>query len=204
MGTLYRAAVEQHQAQMSRHAAQVELAHGVLRRDPMWYRRALEGLQRLDDLLELGIEVTANEVESDAVALNCAVRDAEIVPPEEVKLSAAGKLTTKKWAESKYWGLYQDFVCGCALRLAREALGLLPISRVVVNVSTRMLNTSNGHIEPTTILATHFTRQALAAINVDGVDASDSLTNFDWRMTFKKTSGFERVSAIVLSDNWVQ
>jgi len=200
----HQAAVALHRAQLADHAARVELSYRVLRQDPEGYRVAMESLAGLDDLVELGVDVGAAEVEPDAVALTCAVRDDEIVPPEDVKLSAAGKLTTKKWADSKYWGLYQDFVCGCALRLAREAMGLLPVSRVVVNVSTRMLNTSTGHIEPSTILGVHFTRPALAAINFAAVDASDSLANFNWRMKFKKTAGFEPVDPVTLADNWVE
>jgi len=202
--TLHQAAMAGYRAEVARHAARVEMAHGVLGRDPAWYRRAMDALLGIEDLVELGVEVTAEGVEPDAIALSCAVRDDEIVPQEEVKLSAGGKLSTKKWADSRYWGLYQDFVCGCAIRLAREALGLLPISRVVVNVSTRMLSTSTGHVETVTILAAHFTRAALAAINADAVDASDALAHFDCRMKFKKTSGFERVDAITLADSWVQ
>lgn len=202
--TLHQVAMAGHRTEMACHAARVELAHGVLKRDPAWYRRAMEALLGIEDLVELGVEVTAEEVEPDAIALSCAVRDDEIVPQEEVKLSAGGKLSAKKWAESRYWGLYQDFVCGIAIRLAREALGLLPISRVVINVSTRMLSTSTGHVETVTILAAHFTRAALAAINAAAVDASDALAHFDCRMKFKKTSGFERVDAITLADSWVQ
>lgn len=200
----HRQALAEHQHLLAKHGAEVALAHLVLGQNTGGYQQALGALTQLDDLVELGIEAGADALEADAVALSCIVRGDEIVPDCEVKLSAGGKMTSKKLAESKYWGLYQDFVCGCALRLAREAFGLLPVSRVVVNVSCRMLNSSTGHVDLSTILAVHFTRTAVAAINPDAVDASDSLLNFNSRMKFKKTSGFDVVEAIQLADSWVQ
>jgi hypothetical protein len=185
------------------HSEHAALARGVLGQDLGSYKEALRALAELDDFEAMGSQVRVDAVQVDAVALSCEVRDVEIVPSEEVKTTAAGKLSSKKMADGKYWGLYQDFVCGSALRLARESFGLLPITRVAVNVRTPVLNPSTGHTELATILAVQISRTAIGGLNFAAVDASESMKNFEARMKFKKTTGFEPVEPMNLSEMWL-
>jgi hypothetical protein len=197
-----QARVAHHQSATLWHL-QREIAQGVLRRDTATYRRALEHADPFSELLAFNTRVTLETIEPDLVALVCYLEDEELVPKEELKLTAAGKVSTKDMPTARFWALQQDYVCSCALRAARETLAALPVSRVIVNVQATRMDTSTGHMGPVTLLAIHFERPALQRLNMEAIDPSDSLRNFQHRMKFKKSSGFEPVERITADEQWV-
>lgn len=180
-----------------------QLARGIQARQPQAYDPALKYLVGFDEMEELGNTLIVSAIESDVVAIDCIVRDKEVVPDEEITVTAKGKPSTKKMAEGKRNALYQDHICSSALRIAREVFALLPIDRVVVNVGGGILDTSTGHIVQSTLLGVHFTRARLEALNFEAIDPSDAMRNFDHRMAFKKTTGMGQVQAITVHDQWV-
>ena len=111
------------------------------------------------ELVYSGMNVAVDVLRQDVAVLRCMVRDNSAVPREEKKVSAKGKLTSKTMAVSMYWGVYQDYVCGCALRVARETFALLPVPRVVINVAIAGLDSSTGHDAESTILAVSVPRE---------------------------------------------
>ncbi|XXX80089.1 hypothetical protein WMF30_15080 [Sorangium sp. So ce134] len=193
-------ALQQHQQAMAQWQWYSHVAQGVLSQDLDAYKAVLEYLSPFDELSELGIVVSLAEVQPGGVAVTCAVRDQEIVPTEERRLTAAGKLSVKAIPAGRYWELYQDHVCSCALRVAREIFGLLPVARVVVNVSTELLDASTGHKGPMTILGVNFVRPTFERLNLDMLDPSNAMTNFVHKMSFKKTKGFSAVSPLTLAE----
>ena len=106
-------------------------------------------------------------------------------------------------AAGKYWALYQDHVCSCALRIARETLAVLPVSRVLVNVRATRLDSSTGHPGVVTLLGVNIVREILGRLNLATIDPSDSMKNFPHRMKFKKTAGFEPVEPVTTDEQWV-
>jgi hypothetical protein len=129
-----------------------ELAAAVIHRDLEAYKTALKHAGVGDELAAFKTRVAFDVVEAEVVALSCLFEDDELVPKEELKLTAGGKVSTKEMAAGKYWALYQDHVCSCALRLASETFGVLPVSRVLVNVRATRLDTSTGHPAAVTLL----------------------------------------------------
>jgi hypothetical protein len=174
----YDAALAQHQSAAAYWQWMRNVAHGVLAKDVNAYRAVLDYLAPFEELQELGSTVAIDDATPDVVAALCTVRDAEIVPSEQRTLSAAGKLVVKPLPVSRYWEIYQDHVCGCAVRVARELMALVPVPRAVVNVAAPMLDTSTGNIVPTTILAVSFQRDGLDRVNFDAADPTDVLKNF--------------------------
>lgn len=65
------------------------------------------------------------------------------------------------------------------------------------------INSSTGHKEVPTILAVHFTRDALTRLNFAAIDPSDALKNFPHRMKFKKTTGFDPVDDMTADEQWI-
>lgn len=131
-------------------------------------------------------------VADDSGILRAVVKVSGIdVVPENIKsLLASGKLSNKKMPAGRRNEIYQDYVCGCAIRIACEYFSLLPTEVVEVDVSTDMLNPSTGHIEDTLILSAFFVRDTIERLNLAAVDASDCLNNFVHRMQYSKTKGF--------------
>jgi hypothetical protein len=198
----FRAALEQHRGATESWQWFSNIARGILAQDVQAYRAVLDNLFPLEDLQEAGTMVSFEEVGPNVVVALSEVRDETVVPREDRTLTQKGKLSVKAMPPSKYWALYQDHVCSCAIRVARETFALLPIPRVVVNVSAPMLDTRTGHVEPTTILGVNFLRSTLQRLNLDTLDPSDSMQNFGHRMKFKKTAGFERVEPVRAADAW--
>ncbi len=180
-----------------------KMAAGVLKRDPEAYQRVLQMASPFEEVLEFKTRVVIDHVDADVIAITCILEDEELVPTEELSLTKAGKVSRKNMPAGRYWTLHQDYVCSCALRVARETLALLPVTRVIVNVGANRIDSSTGHSGTATILAVHFTRGALQSLNVASIDPSDSLKNFNCRMKFKKTTGFEPVDPITPEEQWI-
>lgn len=196
-------AMERHRQALDLWGAEAALAQGILDRDVGAFEKALHYSGMVEELAAFKTRVIFHVVETDVVALSCVFDDEELVPREEVKLTATGKMSSKAMAAGRYWALYQDHVCSCALRLARESLGVLPVSRVIVNVNMPRLDTSTGHLCTDTILAVGFAREVVDRLNLGDLDPSDSLRNFPHRMKFKKTTGFEAVEPMTIEEQWV-
>jgi hypothetical protein len=170
-----------------------QIGQGVLHGDLHAYRTVIEHLSPFDELAESGMNVNVSDLRPDLAVLWCTVADLSIMPTAEKKLTAAGKVASKAIPKGTYWGIYQDYVCGCALRAARELLALLPLSRVVTNIGSAGIDTATGHNAITTILAVNMPSDIMRGLRFDALDPSDSMSNFFHRMKFRKTSGFEPV-----------
>lgn len=172
------------------------IAQGMLQRDIRYYSAVLEHLAPFDELEALGANVNLRVKEPWYVEAFVTVRDADIVPRNELKLLASGRLSTKEMQKAKYWAYYQDYVCSAALRVGREVFHLLPIEKAYVSVGTPMLDTATGHDAVQTVLSVELTREKLLGLNFDRIDASDAVDTFERRMSFKKTTGFAVVDVL--------
>jgi hypothetical protein len=199
----YEAAMVEQQQRFKQWNYQAKLAPAVLAMNLDACRSALRYVGAFDELEGFGNRVTLDSVVQNAAMFICLIEDQEIVPTEEIKLTAGGKLSTKDMPAGKYWALYQDHVASCAIRVAREAYAITPIERVIVNMKVVRLNSSTGHVEEATILAVHFTRDALLRLNFAAIDPSEALKNFPHRMKFKKTTGFDPVDDMTADEQWI-
>jgi hypothetical protein len=199
----YEAAMNDYRTRLNQWNYQTGLAPGVLSLHPEACRSALWYVGAFDELEGFGSRVTLDAIAQDAATFRCVIEDQEIVPTEEVKLLADGKLSTREMAAGKYWALYQDHVASCAIRIAREAYAITPIERVIVNVNVARPDPSTGHLVRPAILAVHFIRGTLTRLNLAAIDPSDALKNFPHRMKFKKTTGFDPIEEMTPDEQWV-
>jgi hypothetical protein len=199
----YDMAVIEYRRMFERWRYQAQLAPGVIALHPDACRAALWCVGAFDELEWFTHQITLDAIEENVAIYRCAITDPDVVPKEEIKLGASGKVLQKDLTATKYWDLYQDHVASCALRIARESYAVLPIDRVIVNVQASQLDPRTGHMVGQTILAVHFTRNALLQLNFVALDPSESLKNFPHRMKFKKTAGFEPVASISADEQWI-
>lgn len=182
-----------YEAELAEWQGMQELGRAVLSGDPQAYIEVLQEFAPWDDMQALGGVLRLRSDAPDRVAADLKILDTDVVPEEEYQLLQNGRISRKKLAKTRAYELYQDYVCGAALRVAREVLALLPVQYVFVTVSGDMLDTSSGHIETQPLLSVLFPRRTIEGLNFDTVDASDSLRNFVHRMDFVKTKGFRPV-----------
>jgi len=197
------AARAEYAQQLERFQWERQVSAAVLAGDLKAYRTVIDDLSPFSELVDSGMNVAVDVLRQDVAVLRCMVRDNSAVPREEKKVSAKGKLTSKTMAVSTYWGVYQDYVCGCALRVAREIFALLPVPRVVINIAIAGLDSSTGHDADSTILAVSMPREIAAKLNYDALDPSDSLKNFSHRIKFKKSVGFEPVDPMSADESFI-
>ena len=170
-----------------------QLAKRILTGDTSGYLEAIEETDPFSDISALGSSLYFNVADQSTIEVTLHVNDETAVPHEVKSLLQSGKLSVKKMPKGAFNELYQDYICSCALRVARETLALLPIQMVIVNAMGNILNNKTGHMEEQPILSVAIPRDTIDGLNLDTIDPSDSMGNFVHNMDFRKTTGF-RVS----------
>jgi hypothetical protein len=148
------------------------------------------------ELEELGCGVSVTWLSPTTGRVSIRAQENDVVPTEEKAVTAKGQLSVKKLPAKKMGEVYQDFVCGSALRAARELLAVLPLRSVIVDVWTSLLDPATGHFEDAPILSVHCPREKFDRVNFDLVDASDLVTTLRHAMLFSKTKGLAAVTPL--------
>jgi hypothetical protein len=173
----------------------IAFAKGILASDVETYKKVIEELKPFEDIKELGSGLDII-FEKKYVVVTLLANGITVIPDFVLSQTAAGKVSKKKMPVQKYYELYQDYICSCALRIAREIFSFLPLEFVIVHVTSELVNSSTGHLEQQTILSIAFPKLTLDKLNFGSIDPSDSMRNFKHNMNFSKTAGFGIVSNI--------
>ena len=173
----YQKSIECYELKFSQWSALHELALSINRGDTLAYQQAILEINPLNEIQEIGCEIHFAIPDSDTAVIYLTI-DGEVVVPKQIKtLTARGKLSVKNMPRTRFCELYQDYVCGCALRVA-------------VHVQTDVLDQATGHMVQQTILSVCMPRAILSQINFKAADPSEAMSLFPHRMGFKKTKGF--------------
>lgn len=172
-----------------------DTAGKIVQGDVQTYIDVINTLSPFEDIAALGSTFEI-KVRKDRAEVTLKVHSHDVLPAESKSLTKTGKLSTKPMPKTRYFELYQDYVCSCVLRFAREMFALLPLENVYVHAVGDNLNSATGQEEETTILSVQFPRATLESLNFDYIDCSDSMSNFVHNMKFKKTKGFEPVQQL--------
>lgn len=198
-----------HQRRLAEHSTRirewessVKLASLVLNRDS---RAMVQAIEEIDPFSEIsihgrGLKFHFDDRNTNVIFVQVDLAASDVVPSEEKSLTSRGKLSTKAMPKSRFWAIYQDYVCGASLRIAREVFALLPVEFAIVTARSELLNSSTGHLAETPILSMLASRQTFEQLNFEQVDPSDALANFVHRMNYLKTQGFRPVEALGLAD----
>jgi hypothetical protein len=176
------------------------LAVAIVGGDTTAYRRALEELEPLSEMQDMGCEFEVALPDARTAVIDLKVESEKVVPRETKTLTRAGKLSVKSIPQGKFFELYQDYVCGCVLRTARELFSFLPLTRIIVNVNATLLDSASGHLREQPILSVGIPRATCERMNFASVDPSDSMSLFPHRMGFKRSQGFHAIQALAPSE----
>jgi len=176
------------------------LSNKILDCDLQAYAEAIRQVDPFQEINQLGSSIEFDVINSHLVDVSFFVKSEDVIPTEVKTQLKSGKLSVKKMPKTRFFEIYQDFVCGCVLRIARELFALLPIKMTVISVIGRMLNTKTGYMEDQPILSVAIPRETLSGLNLDLLDPSDSMENFVHRMKFMKTKGFQQVEPLSRKD----
>lgn len=171
------------------------LAQRLLNGEAAAIKEVIEEMQSLSDQDLIGSSVSF-AIDDSFLHVKPAVHTDEIVPNFRRKQLASGKLSETKMPVGQFNELYQDYVGSVALKVAGDFFQILPLDEIYVTCLTTMLNPQTGHQEMTPILSVQFVRSTFAGLNLAKLDPSDSMTNFNHVMSFKKTKGFARIEPL--------
>ena len=105
--------------------------------------------------------------------------------------------------KARFHEIYQDYVCGCVLRLAREMFALLPVDTVILTAAVDGIDTRTGHTAELPVLSVAAARPEIERLDFDHLDPSDALENFQHRgdaMTSRKSGEFIPIIPLSLAD----
>lgn len=158
--------------------------------------KTIDNLQPFSEISNLGSSLSISVHNNGILEATINVHGTEIVPSETKSLLKSGKLSVKKMPKGQFNEVYQDYVCGCALRIGNELFSAIPDNIVLVTAVDELLNSQTGHLEEAPILSVALSRATIESLNLEAIDPSDSMVNFKHNMSFKKTKSFNRVERI--------
>ncbi|MBU2445321.1 MAG: hypothetical protein KJ666_07075 [Bacteroidetes bacterium] len=174
------------------------LASRIINSDIAAYKEAIEQVNPFNEINEIGSSIEFKILSKEIMDVTLNVNSSETIPSEEKTQLKSGKLSVKQMPKSKFYELYQDYVCSCVLRVAREIVSLLPIEKVLVTAVAELLNKKTGYLETQPILSVQIPKITLNKLNFANIDPSDAMSNFKHNMSFKKTVGFDAVEKMTL------
>ena len=122
------------------------------------------------------------------------------MPEHQESLTARGKLSSKAMPKARGNEIYQDYLCGAALRACREVLAALPVDWVVVTVRADLLDAKTGHVESQPVLSLAAPRRTVEGLRYDSLDPSEAMANFTCKMNFKRGAGMTRIEPLAPRD----
>lgn len=148
-----------------------EHANRILDGDIDTYFQVISDVNPLDDLIQYGSEFECGTEDPRRISIHFNVNSAAILKQ------------ARSLPKEQYNDLWQDYVCGCSIRIARDMFALLPLRHVIVDAH-------DGNRE---ILSVDFKRRSFERLNFESLDASDTVQAFDHRMSFSLQKGFQPI-----------
>jgi hypothetical protein len=179
------------------------LASRMLQGDTAAYGEALRLFQPFRELSDLGSEVKFLANDSKKVSCSLLINGLDIIPNEVKTLTTTGKISVKPMRKSIFHDIYQDFACGCCLRIGREIMALLPVEYVLTQIEVTTKDTSSGNPTIIPILSVLLDRKTMSSLNYSQLDPSDSMQNFVARgdvKISKKTGTFSPITPLNFDD----
>lgn len=197
----YRNITEQYQAAKADWENSRQFAARVLKGDLNAYVEAIRETSPFRDMAILGSLFQFRIPDPGIILAELHVNGKKAVPSEIKVQLKTGKLSTKPMPKANSDKYYQEYVCGCVLRVARELFALLPVKTVIVTALGQILNTQTGHVEEKPVLSVAVPRDTIRTIQWESVTPSDTITMFKHqRMCFKKCKELSPVEPIDLSE----
>ncbi len=174
----HEAAIESYEKKLEQWGRFRALAQKILTGETSIYPEAITEFSELEGKANIGsaINMTIHGPKLIECVLN--VNGVDIIPSEVKSLTAAGKLSVKSMSKGKFHEIYQDYVCGCVLRVAREMLAVLPVDTVLVTATVNRVESSTGVETEFPVLSICAPRLLVERLSFENLDPSDALDNF--------------------------
>lgn len=179
------------------------LAARVLAGEARAYSEAMSECSSLSEVANLGSSISLTVHNSNLIECSLKVNGRDSIPADVKTLTAAGKVSVKAMPKARFHEIYQDYVCGCVLRLARELFALLPVETLIVTATVDGRDSRTGRAAELPVLSVAILRAVVARLDFERLDPSDSLENFTHRgdvMASRKSGEFMAITPLAPTD----
>jgi hypothetical protein len=174
-----------------------EIALGVQNRKNEYFEKAIDYFKPFNELKEIGTMINFSFY-GHYSDIDLYIRSENMVPDYELSQTSTGKLSKKKMPKTRFNEIYQDYICSCTLRIAREIFAHLPLKYVRINAISDLLNSQTGYLEKKPVLSVIIPLETINKLSLTNIDPSESMKNFVHNMDFKKLTGFNEVRKVNL------
>jgi hypothetical protein len=157
------------------------LARGVLNGDGAAFIRALEELNPFEEISGIGSSLEFTTHTRKVIEARLKVTGNHIVPREAKTLTKTGRLSVKAIPKKRHKEIYEDYVCGCILRVAREVFALLPVEMVLVTALVDQNENESNANNGIPVCSVYFERASLESLSFAELDPSDTINRFQHR-----------------------
>jgi hypothetical protein len=165
----HSAAIAEYQTKLADWESLQRIAKGVVSSEVTAFKEALEELNPLHEIRELGRSVQLNFNER-YVEATIALHGIDHMPTEAKSLLKSGKVSIKKMTPSAVNELYDTHCCSCLLRVARELFAVLPFEYVYTHGLAELLNPSTGLKDLSVILSVCIPRATFEKLNLEAIE----------------------------------
>jgi hypothetical protein len=199
----FREAMQAHSNEKAEWEKMKSLARRILAGEHKAYTEALAEFSPLSEISELGSSI--HFTVHDATLIECAlkVNGTQAIPSEVKTLTAGGKVSVKPMPRGRFHEIYQDYVCGCMLRVVREVFALLPVEALLITALVDSLDSRTGQTVEQPVLSAAMPRAIVARLDFDRVDPSDAVESVLHRGDFKatrKSEAFQSITPLTPAD----
>ena len=193
-------AYNQYLSDVKYHQELIETANSIIKGDKNAFVKAIQLLNPFGDI-EADGTVLKFSIFSNQLTVDLFVKSDEVVPNTTKRLIRDGlEIKDDPIPTSRFFEIYQDYVCSCILRIAKEVFAMLPINNVLINAKGNLLNTATGRFDEQIIVSVIIEKSKLEKLDFDYLDPSDCMSNFPCNMSFNKANGFFVVSSLIIEN----
>ena len=118
------------------------------------------------------------------------------IPTEVKTLTSGGKVSVKPMPKGRFHEIYQNYMCGCVLRVARELFALFPVDMILVTAVVDSLDPRTGQTVDQPVLSVAMPRAIVARLDFGQIDPFDAMENFQRRGDFRASRKSEEFQPI--------
>jgi len=199
----FQEAMESHATEIAETAAMRELAHRVLAGESMAFLEAFAEFNPVAEISNVGSLKRFAVEHKDLVECVFKTNAAKVIPSQVKTLTSTGKVSTKPMPRTQFHELYQDYLCGCVLRIAREVFAMLPVKMLLITAQAEMTDLLTGQNSEAPVLSVAMPREIIAAMDIESVSAADAMDRFVHRGDFRasrKAGAFRAISPLTPED----
>ena len=179
------------------------LAPRILAGETKAYTQALVEFSPFAEMSGLGSSIHFTVHTPELIECVLKVNGKQAIPSEAKTLTANGKVSVKPMSRGRFHEIYQDYLCGCVLRVAREIFALLPVETLLITAAADSFDSSTGQALEQSVLSVAIPREKIAQLGFERLSPSYAMENFLHRGDFKasrKSDAFQPITPLTPAD----